>query len=136
MTGWLGLSLLALALWGVWGFLSKVATLYLPAPAVYLVAITGHLAVIGYLFFGGSLTVPWQLAGVAAALGAGVCMAFGLLCFFRALAQGPASQVVPVTALYPLVTVTLGWLLLRESFNLRRLAGVGLALIEVWLLSK
>jgi len=53
MTGWLGVSLLALALWGVWGFLSKVATLHLAAPSVYLVAITGHLAVIGYLLFGG-----------------------------------------------------------------------------------
>jgi len=82
------------------------------------------------------VSIHWQPVGVAAARGAGVCMAFGVLCFFRALAQGAASQVVPLSALYPLVTVTLSWLLLRESFNLRRLAGVGLALTAVWLLSK
>ncbi len=136
MAAWLRFSLLALAFWGVWGFLGKVAVLYLPARSAYLLAITGHLAVIGYLFFWGGLAIPWHAAGVAAALGAGLCMAFGLLCFFRALAHGAASQVVPLTGLYPLVTVSLSWLLLREGFNLRRLAGVALALMAVWLLSK
>ena len=46
---WLAFSLLAVGLWGLWGFLSKVAALQLPAGAVYLMSITGHLAVIGFL---------------------------------------------------------------------------------------
>jgi drug/metabolite transporter (DMT)-like permease len=44
--------------------------------------------------------------------------------------------VVPVTALYPVVTVILSLALLQESFSLRRAAGVGLAVAAVWLLSK
>lgn len=134
---WLGFSLMAVALWGLWGFLSKVATLQLPTGAVYLLSITGHLAVVGYLAAAGGLAIPWQPAGLAAALGAGLCMAFGLLFFLRALAAGgPAGVVVPFTALYPLVTVILAWTLLHEGFTLRRLAGVALALAAVWLLSK
>jgi transporter family protein len=134
--GWLGFSLVALVLWGVWGFLSKAATQQLPPLAVYLLAVCGHGAVIGYLWLGGGLTLPWHPLGVAAALAAGLCMAVGLLCFFRALAVGAATVVVPLTALYPLVTVVLCWAVLREEMTPRHLTGISLALVAGWLLSK
>jgi bacterial/archaeal transporter family protein len=133
---WLGFALLAMGFWGMWGLLSKVATQYLPPMAVYVVAIFGNLAVVGYLLAGPGISLPWHTAGMAAALGAGVCGAFGLLCFYRALAGGAAAVVVPLTALYPLVTVVLSLALLREGITLRHLAGVALALAAVWLLSK
>ena len=85
---WLAFSLLAVGLWGLWGFLSKVAALQLPTGAVYLMSITGHLAVIGFLAASGGLAIPWQPAGLAAGLGAGLCMAFGLLYFLKALSAG------------------------------------------------
>ena len=127
---------MALGLWGVWGFLSKVATQQLPPQAVYLLAICGHAAVLIYLWLAGGLTLtgyPWALA---AGIVAGLCMAFGLLCFFKALAGGAASVVVPLTALYPLVTVVLSWAVLREDMTPRHLAGITLALTAGWLLSK
>jgi len=133
---WFGFSLMALGLWGIWGFLSKVATQHLPSPAVYLLSISGHLAVIGYLGATGGLAIPWQPTGVAVALAAGVCMAFGLLGFFQALAAGTAAVVVPLTALYPVVTVILSWAVLHETPTPRHLAGIALALAAVWLLSK
>ncbi|MBI4644189.1 MAG: EamA family transporter [Deltaproteobacteria bacterium] len=133
---WLVFSLIALGLWGAWGFLSKVATQQLPPQAVYLLAICGHVVVAAYLWLGGGLTLPGHLWGIAAALAAGICMAFGLLCFFKALAAGAATVVVPLTALYPLVTVILSWALLRESLSPRHLAGIALALLAGWLLSK
>jgi transporter family protein len=133
---WLGYSLAALILWGAWGFLSKAATRELPPAAVYLLSISGHLAVIGYLGLSTGLTVPWHPWGVGVALAAGVCMAFGLFCFFQALAHGAAAVVVPLTALYPVVTVVLSWGLLQESLTPRQLAGIALALLAVWLLSK
>jgi len=133
---WLEFSLMATGLWGFWGFLSKVATLQLPTTAVFLFSIVGYAAVAAYLAATGGLTVAWHPGGLAAALGAGICMAFGLLCFVKALAEGPAAGVVvPLTALYPLVTVILSWTLLREDFSLRQLAGVVLALPAVWLLA-
>jgi transporter family protein len=133
---WLGFSLLALGLWGLWGFFSKVATQQLPPQAVYLLAVCGHVAVIGYLWLTGGLVLAGAAWGLAAALAAGLCMAIGLLCFFKALAGGAATVVGPLTALYPLVTVVLSWSLLRESMTPRHLAGIALALLAGWLLSK
>jgi transporter family protein len=133
---WLGFSLLALGLWGVWGFLGKVASQHLPAPQVYLLAISGHLVVGSYLLVGGLGSVSWQPWGVGAALGAGIAMALGLLWFFEALARGPATVVVPLTALYPAVAVVLSRVFLQEPMTLRHLAGLALALAAAWLLSK
>jgi transporter family protein len=133
---WLGFSLLALALWGVWGFLGKVATQHLPSQVVYLLTISGHLVVVGYLLVGGLGPVAWQPWGVGAALGSGIAMAVALLFFFEALARGPAVVVVPLTALYPAVTVVLSRIFLQETLSLRHLAGLALALAAVWLLSK
>lgn len=136
MVSWLGLSLAALGLWGVWGLLSKVATQHLPPPAVYIIGVSGHLLAVGYLLLGPGVALPWHSWGALTALGAGICTAFGLLCFFQALAQGGAATVVvPLTALYPVVTVVLSTVLLQESLTPRRLAGVALALAAVWLMS-
>ncbi len=136
MVSWLGFSLMALGLWGLWGFFSKVATLHLAPQATYVIAILGHLAVVAYLWTGPGLAITWQPWGLATALMAGLCMAFGLLCFFRALALGTATVVVPLTALYPLITVLLSVVLLREKVSPSQLLGVALALLAVWLLSK
>ena len=133
---WLGFSLMALGFWGVWGFLSKVAAQHLPPQAVYLLSVCGHGAVISYVWLQGGPAIPWHPWGLASALGAGLFMAVGLLFFFKALAGGEAAVVVPLTALYPLVTVLLSWAVLRESLTPRHLAGIALALAAVWLLSK
>jgi bacterial/archaeal transporter family protein len=133
---WVGFSLLALALWGVWGFLGKVASQYLPAPQVYLLTISGHLLVGGYLLVGGLGPVSWQPWGVGAALGAGIAMAMALLFFFEALARGPATVVIPLTALYPAVAVLLSRVFLQEAMTLRHLIGLALALAAAWLLSE
>jgi len=133
---WLAFSLMAMGLWGVWGFLSKVAAQQLPPQAIYLLATCGHVVVIGYLWAGGGLAVPWHPWGLATGLGAGLSMAFGSLFFFRALAGGEATVVVPLTAIYPLVTVVLSWAFLQEGLTPRHLAGISLALLAVWLLSK
>jgi bacterial/archaeal transporter family protein len=69
-------------------------------------------------------------------LGSGIAMAVALLLFLKALARGPALVVVPLTALYPAVTVILSWIFLKEALTLRHLMGLGLALAAVWLLSK
>jgi transporter family protein len=133
---WLGFALLAVGLWGVWGFLGKVASQHLPAQQVYLLAITGHLVLGGYLLVGGVGAASWQPWGVGAALGAGIASAAGLLLFFEALARGPATVVVPLTALYPAITVVLSRVFLQEALTLRHLAGLALALVAAWLLSK
>jgi transporter family protein len=133
---WLGFSLLALGLWGVWGFLGKVAAQHLPTSVTYLLAISGHLAVVAYLLGRGIGPVAWEPWGVGAALGSGLAMAAGLLFFYEALGRGPAAVVVPLTALYPAVAVVLSCVFLQEALTLRQLTGLALALVAGWLLAK
>lgn len=136
MAIWLGFSLITVGLWGLWAFFSKMATQHLPPAAVYLVSGVGHLVIIGYLGLTGGWVIPWQPVGLVTAVAAGLCTALGVLCFFKALAGGASTLVVPLTALYPVVTVVLSRLFLQESLTPRHLAGIALALVAGWLLSE
>ena len=136
MATWLTFSLMALTLWGVWGLLTKVATLYLPPYVAYLISTLGYLPIIGFLLLDRSFQVTWHPMGWSVSLAAGVCAALGLLCYYRALAGGTAARVVPLTAMYPVVTVILSYFLLKEHITLRHVAGLGAALVAVWLLSE
>jgi transporter family protein len=134
---WTPLALAALALWGVWGLLTKVAALSLPPRSVYLIGLLGYLPVAALLLLEPGPRLPWAPAGWAAALGAGLCTAFGLFCYFKSLAAGgQAAVVVPLTSLYPLITVALSCLLLQETLTLRHALGLLSALAAVWLLAE
>jgi bacterial/archaeal transporter family protein len=51
------------------------------------------------------------------------------------LRVAPANIVVPLSALYPVVTVILAYFFLHEDLSLTRIAGVGCALAAIWLLT-
>jgi len=134
---WTYFALASLCLWGCWGLLTKVATLHLPARSVYLLGILGYLPVMGILLLEPGFRLPWTPVGWSAAAGAGLCTALGLFCYFRALAAGgQASVVVPLTSLYPVVTVVLSFLFLKEALSLRQGVGLLLAMVAVWLLAE
>jgi transporter family protein len=136
MAGWLLYALLALILWGLWGMFSKIAATDLPSWAIFLVELGVYLVVGGVIW--GLLRTPvtWTFPGTAAAVAAGLCGGFALFFFLKALASGPAAVVVPLTSLYPVITVALGVTFLQESLTLRQLAGIILAAAAVWLLSQ
>jgi len=136
MSAWLTFSLVALSFWGVWGLLTKVATLYLPPYVAYMISTLGYLPIIGFLLVDAGFRVPWHPIGWSVSVAAGACAALGLLCYYRALAGGAAARVVPLTAMYPVVTVILSYFLLKENITFRHLAGIVAALAAVWLLSE
>lgn len=136
MAGWLTLALAAIGMWGVWGVLGKVAARVLPFQAVYAVGVLGHGLTVAAVLLLTGFRLPWHPAGWAAALGAGLCTSVGLLCFYGALSRGPAAVVVPLTSLYPVITVLLSQLFLKETLTLRHLAGITLALVAGWLLAE
>jgi|UniRef100_A0A7C3ZAB8 transporter family protein len=135
MSAWLALSLLSLGLWGLWGVFSKVATQQVGPQGAYLLGIFGYLPVLALLLYETGGKIPWNPWGWGAALAAGLSTGFGLFFFFRALHQSTASLVVPLTSLYPVVTVFLSWLFLKESLSLRQVLGFVLAMAAVWLMS-
>jgi transporter family protein len=58
----------------------------------------------------------------------------GQMLYFAALRGGQASRVVPFVAAYPLVTVLLSMLILREPFTLPRAAGAACVVVGVLVL--
>jgi drug/metabolite transporter (DMT)-like permease len=70
-------------------------------------------------------------------LGSGVVAgAAAMICFYAALSMGEISRIKPIAfALAPATGVVLGWLLLGESMNGRKLLAIGLILAGVVLLT-
>lgn len=135
MPAWLLSSLATLFLWGLWTFLPKVATGYLNAQSTMVYQAAGSLPVILVLLAWLRFRPGLDGRGVAAALVAGVVGTLGTLLFVYAISKGKAAIVVPLTALYPIVTVLLSALVLHESITLRQGVGVLLALAAMLLLA-
>lgn len=64
---------------------------------------------------------------------AGVCLAVGILAYYRALATGPVSVVVPIFGLFLVASSVIGIAFLEETLTLRKGAGILLAVVAVFL---
>jgi transporter family protein len=65
----------------------------------------------------------------------GMLAGLGQVAFYAALGLGPASVVTALSGIFPLVTVVLAMIFLRERINLVQAGGVALALVAITLLS-
>lgn len=134
---WVVYSVAAFSLWGVWGFLAKLSTDAIPAKSAVVMQGAGGLAVtliLVALLRGASLP---SLAGSLYGALAGAALFAGLIAFAFALSNGgKASIVVTMTALYPVVTIALGILVLREQIILIQAVGAALALVAVFLMTR
>jgi transporter family protein len=66
----------------------------------------------------------------------GILGGVGNLAFFQAMVKGgEASVVAPVTALFPMVTVLLALVFLKERLGRVQWIGLGLAFVAIYLLS-
>jgi transporter family protein len=139
MPRWLAYSLLTIVCWGAWGAVSKVASDGVDANTNQVLFTFGLLPLMVI-----ALRSPRLRSGPSTQRRAGIGWAFltgilggaGNIAFFRALVVGgQASVVVPVTALFPLVTVILALTFLRERLGTAQKAGLALALVAIYLLS-
>jgi len=134
---WLAYSLICLALWGLWGFLLKLASKGLDWRTVYFLSTVASfsLAVAVVLASGGVRVGEAPRALVAAALAAGVAGGGGYVAFMKALESGKASIVIPLTAAYPAITVVLALVFLGEKLSAMQVAGIVLVILACILLS-
>jgi transporter family protein len=72
----------------------------------------------GFLIFGAS--------GMMAGL-------LGMWTYYTVLKAEPTSKIVPIAACYPLVTVLLGALILKEGVSISRMIGTVLIVSGIWL---
>ncbi len=97
------------------------------ATAISIWGVAGGL--FGEMSTVGWVPVTWVIAGSLSS------QIFGQFMYYRALKVAPASQVVPVTATYPLVTVALAILLLGEKLTGAKLLGVVCIVVGIILVS-
>jgi len=123
-------------LWGLSGFLQKVATNLLPTESASLIYLGAFVPVGLYL----ALAHPWP-ATISprvwvVVLSLGFFLAFGNFALLAAYARGgKAAVLAPVTGLYPVISVPLAVLLLDEKIGAREIIGIALALVSVVALS-
>ncbi len=77
---------------------------------------------------------PIGAASIAAVI-AGLFGGAGYLFFVKALEQGKASIVIPLTALYPAITAIIALVVLREKISFYQGIGILLAIVASILLS-
>jgi transporter family protein len=69
------------------------------------------------------------------AYGTGIALTVAVASLFRALSLGPASVVVPIYGMFIVGGALLGMIFLNEPPNLRKLLGIGLAVLSVFLIA-
>lgn len=133
---WLAYSLSAVLFWGAWAFLGKVALRHLNWIQVGLLYGIAIAAVLGVLLFAlRSRPSVWTWSGVSIGAASALLGAAGVVMFYLALERGKASVVVPLVGVYPIVTSILAVLFLGERLSGTQIAGIGLAVLAVVLIS-
>lgn len=133
--GWLGLTIIAIGLWGLYGIALKLASDQLSIVAGQLLSTAGLLLPAVFLI-GPVVRERRFTAGLFNGFISGVCGALGNFALLASLgAGGKAAIVFPLTALYPLITVVIAVLFMRERAQRVQVIGIGVAVLAVLLLS-
>jgi bacterial/archaeal transporter family protein len=138
MAPWLVYSLVALFLWGLWGFLAKTASQAMSSYTLLLLGLLGASIMLPvYLaLFARHLRFSWHNPVFYCAPLSGVASALAAFFFYMAVSKGEASRVVAITATYPIVTLILAFIFLDEQMTIQKSAGVLITIMGVLLLSR
>jgi len=135
MPDWLFPSVLALILWGVWGIFQKLATNQMVPRNVYFLSSLGAFVVVLLMVSTAKFPLSMNFEGSFFALLAGICSSLGGLLFLQAMSRGEAAIVITFTALYPVVSIILSFILLNETITVKQGIGIVLALFSMMLLT-
>jgi transporter family protein len=126
---WMLYSLLALFLFGVACITMKFATRHISDELSTIFYTLGYIILAIVIIAAGS--VEWNVSLKNWGLGilVGLLMNGATLTLFVAYRWGKASIVTPLTALYPLITVVLAGLILKEHFDMIKVVAICLALM-------
>ena len=129
--------ILTVMFWGATPVLEKIGLRNAdPLIGVTIRSLAVTIALIGYVIIAGRVKdlihvegrtlAIFSITGIMAGL-------LGMVTYFFALKNAPASEVVPIAATYPLVSAVLSFLILGEQFTLIRFAGTIFIVLGVWL---
>jgi transporter family protein len=124
---------LTILMWGLWGFFGKMALeRNMPPVSVFLAEVLISLFVAA-VFVRRAFIPPqakWSMFGLFSGAG----LAIGLVFYYLALEHAQANMIVPLTSLYPAITVVLSYIFLHERLSPLQWVGLVLLLVGAYLL--
>lgn len=136
LSNWIVAAVLCLVSFGLWGFFSRLALDSIPPMQTTVFQTLGILIVTLCLVRFDTGKTDFNFAGNLYAILTGVMFTLGSVLFFVATEQkGKVSIVITLTSLYPIITIILACLLLKEHLNLKQCCGMALAICAMYLLS-
>ena len=132
---WLIYTMLALACFGIVGFLQKISTDRISAESALVWLIGGFVLLLPFIYTRPSM-FQYPARSIAYVIAGGLLNALGSWALLAAMKNGgKASIVVPMTAVYPLLVCLAAPLLLHEQLTRTQGAGVVLGLGAILLLA-
>ena len=130
------LTIITIVLWGVASFCYKISNTHINPIIAALISTPLYVGIDIIAWFIKKPAFQLNVTGVTfalfgAALMSGGSLAFGFLC-----QKGDAGEVTSSTALYPAITLLCSVFFLKEDLSPKKIIGIGLALVSVYLLSK
>jgi len=122
---WFWYSALCVLCWGAWALLQKMGSVEIPATTVQFLFTFGALPIALALLTARRFKLEKSLAGISCAIAMGVLAGVGNAALSAAYRSGGNTAVITTaTAMYPMISVVLGVLVLREKLMTRHLIGL------------
>lgn len=132
---WVIYAVLCVVGWGLWGFLAKIGSDTATPFQLQILFTLGMLPVALCMLAAMRWKLDRDFRGAGYGILSGVTTGLGILGYYGALREQSASVVTPLTGLFPLLTVVLAFVVLRERLNRVQLCGIGVALTSIIILS-
>ena len=133
---WFWYSMACVLCWGGWAMLSKLGSREIPPETMQFLFTVGTIPVCGVLLIARRFRMEKSPKGISYGVLNGVLSGVGGLALFAAYhTNSNTSLVTSATALYPMVTVVLAVLILRERFRPVQAVGLVFAAIAIVIFS-
>lgn len=133
---WFWYSIFSVICFGGWGLFGKLGSMEIPASTMQFIFALGFLPVAPALFAAQRFKPRTNWKGILCALASGILSGIAGVAFYAAFRSGGNTSVITTaTALYPMITVILAVLILRERLTRLQVMGLGFAAAGIILLS-
>lgn len=132
---WYFPSILALFMYGFWGYWGAKATSLIQPLSIAFYSSLGVLLAGAVALFLLDFKPEFCIKGSAYGLLNGLANGLGCLFFIMALRSGPAMPVILITSMYPLITLFLSVMFLKQTITFKQTIGMCFALLALIFLS-
>jgi uncharacterized membrane protein len=133
---WLAYAFITTLFWGIWGaFIEIPEKAGFPATLGYSVWAITMIPCSLFALYRVNWKLEYDRRSILLGSAVGLLGAGGQLILFEALRQGPAYIIFPLISLFPILTIVLSVLLLKETTTRGHWIAIGVALVAILLLS-